>query len=148
MNRNKRLIFTLILVFAGLQIVACTPVASTTADESAPAIVEAIEGSDFNRVTVTEHAAERLDIQMGEVREEEVNGTRRLIVPYSSIIYGLNGETWVYISAAPLTFVREVIVIDHIDGDRVVLSEGPPVGTDVATVGVAELYGMDTGVGK
>jgi hypothetical protein len=30
----------------------------------------------------------------------------------------------------------------------VVLLDGPPVGTEVATVGIAELYGADTGVGK
>lgn len=149
MHRNKRLICAIVLVLVGLQIVACAPAQTTIAVEhEEPASVEKIDGSDFNRVTLTERAAERLDIQTAEVREEEVNGATRKVIPYSAIIYGLNGETWIYVSSAPLTFVREVISIDRINGDLVVLNDGPPVGTLVAIVGVAELYGADTGVGK
>ncbi len=70
------------------------------------------------------------------------------MVPYAAIIYGLNGETWIYVNPEPLTFVREPVTINYIDGDLAVLEEGPPVGTSVATVAVAELYGTDTGVGK
>jgi hypothetical protein len=38
--------------------------------------------------------------------------------------------------------------VDHIQGDLVVLQEGPAAGTSVVTVGAVELYGADTGVGK
>ena len=34
-----------------------------------------------------------------------------------------------------------------IDGDVAVLSSGPPVGTRIVTVGVAELFGTEFGVG-
>ncbi|MCL4251175.1 MAG: hypothetical protein KJ065_23700 [Anaerolineae bacterium] len=149
MHRNKRLICAIVLVLVGIQIVACAPAQTTTAVEhEEPARVEKVDGSEFNRVALTERAAERLDIQTAEVSEEVVNGATRRVIPYSAIIYGLNGETWIYVSSAPLTFVREVISIDRINGDLVVLDDGPPVGTLVATVGVAELYGIDTGVGK
>jgi hypothetical protein len=53
-----------------------------------------------------------------------------------------------YISPAPLTYVREPITVDYIEGDMVVLVDGPAAGTEVVTVGVAELYGADTGIGK
>jgi hypothetical protein len=76
------------------------------------------------------------------------NGIERMVVPYSALIYDLQGNTWVYTSSEPLVFIRQPVVVDYIDGDNVVLLQGPPVGTDVVTVGVAELYGADTGVGK
>jgi hypothetical protein len=76
------------------------------------------------------------------------SGEKRIAVPYSAVIYDLNGNTWVYVSPEPLVFVREPITIDYIQGDMAILSEGPAIGTEVATVGVAELYGADTGVGK
>ena len=74
--------------------------------------------------------------------------TQRLVIPYSAILYDLNGGTWAYISPEPLTFVREAITVDYIEGDMVVLVDGPSSGTEVVTVGAAELHGADTGVGK
>lgn len=72
----------------------------------------------------------------------------RLVVPFSSLLYDIYGETWIYISPEPLQFIRVPVVVDYIEGDLVVLEEGPEVGTEVVTVGVAELHGTDTGVGK
>jgi hypothetical protein len=71
-----------------------------------------------------------------------------MVVPYSALIYDLQGNTWVYTSSEPLVFIRQPVVVDYIDGDNVVLLQGPAAGTEVVTVGVAELYGADTGVGK
>jgi hypothetical protein len=72
----------------------------------------------------------------------------RLVVPFASLLYDIYGETWIYISPEPLQFLRVPVVVDYIEDDLVVLSEGPEVGTKVVTVGVAELHGTDTGVGK
>ena len=74
-------------------------------------------------------------------------GTKRKVVPYSALIYDLHGETWVYVSPAPRTFVRHKVDVDYIEGDVVVLEDGPPTGTVVASVGVAELYGAEFKVG-
>ncbi len=76
------------------------------------------------------------------------SGALKKVVPYSAVIYDLTGGTWVYTSPEPLTYVREPISVDYIEGDMAVLADGPDVGTLVATVAVAELYGIDTGVGK
>jgi hypothetical protein len=116
--------------------------------QSGPAIVEPIGETGFNRVILTERAAERLDIQTVLVSEQDMDGELRLVIPYSALIYGLHGETWAYYSPEPLSYVREPITVDYIEGDIVVLLEGPAVGTEVVTVGVAELYGTETGVGK
>jgi hypothetical protein len=111
-----------------------------------PSEVEEIEGSEFSRVVLTEKAIERIDLQTSVVSEIR-NSEPRLIVPYSSIIYGPEGQTWLYTSPEPRTFVRYTIDIDYIVGDQVFLKVGPPVGTTVVTVGVAELYGTEFKVG-
>lgn len=78
----------------------------------------------------------------------EGSGAQRKVIPYSAVIYDLRGETWVYTNPEPLVFVRHAIHVDYIEGDLAVLLEGPPAGTKVATVGVAELFGTEFGVGK
>ncbi len=112
-----------------------------------PATLEHIEGSDIVKVTLTERAAQRIDLQTGLVQEELVKGSTRMVVPYSSLIYDPHGRTWIYTSPKPLTFVRTRVEVDFIQGDQVVLKKGPPLGTVVATVGVAELYGTEFEVG-
>jgi hypothetical protein len=72
----------------------------------------------------------------------------KLVVPAAALLYGLNGETWVYISTEPLQFLRVPVVVDYIKDDTVVLVEGPAAGTKVVVLGVPELHGADTGVGK
>ena len=52
-----------------------------------------------------------------------------------------------YTSPKNRVFVRQAIDVDFIEGDRVVLRDGPPVGTSVATLGVAELYGTEYELG-
>jgi hypothetical protein len=144
-HSNRWIIVTLII--ASLLLSACAKTAESAASEK-PALIEPIEGTELNRVVLTEKAAQRLDLQTAPVREEQIDGTPRLVIPYAALIYDLNGGTWAYTSPEPLTFVRAPITVDYIEGDIVVLLDGPPAGTAVATVGVAELYGADTGIGK
>ena len=136
----------LVVIIAGL-LSACAPEAKK-AEFIPPSSLEPIEGSDIQRVILTEKAVERLDIQTSAIRDEQVNGSKRKVVPYAAVIYDLEGNTWVYTNPASLSFVRESITIDFIEGDRAVLVNGPSSGTEVVTVGVAELYGAETGVKK
>jgi len=131
-------LFIALLIMAGL-LAACGP-KSTSVEKIEPYQLEVIEGSDFQRVILTEKAAQRLDIQT-----TTVGGN---VIPYAAVLYGLDGETWAYTNPEPLVFVRQSIVIDHIDGDSVVLSEGLDTGTAVVIIGVAELYGAEVGVKK
>lgn len=147
MKHINRWLVVMLLIFAALHLAACSQ-GTVEADKIEPAQVEPIEGTELNRVILTEQAAQRLDLQTDQVREEQVEGTQRLVVPYSAVIYDLEGKTWIYISPASLTYVREPITVDYIEGDMVVLADGPASGTEVVTVGVPELYGADTGVGK
>ena len=109
-----------------------------------PATVEVIEGSKVKQVTVTEKASKRLDIQIGEI----VNGAaNQLSVPYSSIVYDISGGTWVYTMSQPLTYVRQSVVVQTIKGETAFLTSGPVAGTKIVTVGVAEIYGAEKGLG-
>jgi hypothetical protein len=74
--------------------------------------------------------------------------TPRKVVPQAAVLYGVHGETWVYTNPEPLVFVRQPIVIDYIEENLAFLSEGPEAGTEVVTVGAAELFGAETGVSK
>ena len=69
----------------------------------------------------------------------------RKVVPHGAVVYDAQGKTWVYASPEPLVFVRQPIVIDYIEGDRAVLSDGPVAGTAVVMVGAAELFGAEHG---
>jgi hypothetical protein len=93
---------------------------------------------------LTAEAAQRIDIQTAPAREEQVGGAQRTVIPYAALLYDPEGNTWVYTNSEPLTFVRQPISVDHIDGDMVVLSDGLSAGTAVVTVGAAELYGSES----
>ena len=131
-------LFIALLIMASL-LAACGP-KSTSVEKIEPFQLEVIEGSDFQRVILTEKAAQRLDIQT-----TTVGGN---VIPYAAVLYGLDGETWAYTNPEPLVFVRQSIVIDRIEGDSAFLSEGPDTGTAVVIIGVAELYGAEVGVKK
>ncbi len=73
-------------------------------------------------------------------------GKPQKIVPYSSVLYDVRGNTWVYINPKPLVFVRHAIKVDFIEGDNAVLTDGPAIGTKVVSVGAPELFGAETGI--
>jgi len=95
------------------------------------------------RVTMTEQAEQRLDIQTTAITS--IDG--RLVVPSSALIVDPEGVFWVYTSPEPLVFVRERIRVARDEGERAFLTSGPPAGTEVVTVGVPELYGIEYEVG-
>ena len=138
-------LFVVLIIFSCLQFWACNNNHEEIETEH-PAIVEDIEGTDLSSITLTERAIERIGLQTTTVIKES-SSPSKLVVPYSSIIYDYNGQTWVYTSPEPRTFVRHKINVNYIKGDNVFLNEGPPVGTIVASVGVAELYGAEFKVG-
>jgi hypothetical protein len=127
-----------------LLLVGCGGGSSEAAEDTGPAYVEAIEGTELSTVTLTEKAVSRLAIETATVQK---NGAGK-VIPYSAVLYSPTGETWAYVSPEPLTFVRHAIAVDRIDGNKAFLSRGPTVGTRVATVGVAELYGAESGLGQ
>jgi hypothetical protein len=135
------------LIIAALQLAACAQAPTSSASQgngtNEPARVERLGETGLSRVILTAKAANRLGIQTTTVRDVQIRGTPRKVIPYSALLYDLHGNTWVYTNPEPLTFVRAHISVDYIDGDLAVLSEGPPSGTAVVTVGAPELYGTE-----
>jgi len=125
--------------------VFCAPgLAAEIPVQSKPARVEATADATIKRVTLAPKAAQRLGVEIDEVREDP---SGRRIVPYASILYDLKGGTWVYVNTGPMTFVREVVGIDIIQGENAYLKSGPPSGTKVLATGVAQVFGTEVGVG-
>ena len=144
MQKNYRQIVVVLMLACGLA-AACQkgPDAATT-EETHPITIERLEGKDPTRATLTEEAAKRLDIQTAKVSEAQINGVQRTVVPYAAVIYDTQGNTWVYLNPEPLTYVRHPISVEDIQGDQAILTDAPPVGSAVVTVGVAELYGAES----
>jgi len=130
------------LLLCGLLLPACAHVPEEEEALNEPATLEAIDGSDVSRITLTERAVERVDIQATPV----VDARSGTAIPYAAVFYTSDGQTWTYTNPEPLTFVRVPIVVDHIRGDRAFLTDGPPPGMAVVTQGATELYGTETDV--
>jgi hypothetical protein len=113
-----------------------------------PAKVVKIEGTDTQRVELTERAAQRIGIETTTVKTATGPQAGHTVVPYAAMIYDADGQASVYTNPAPLSFVRKSITVSTIEGDSVYLTDGPPAGTTVVTVGTAELFGTETGIGE
>ena len=139
---NRAVIVVSILVIAGLSLSACSETSTQAASDDAPATVKPIKGTDRSSVTLSARAAERLGIETAPVRV----GSQGKVIPYDAVTYDADGKTFAYTNPEPLVFVRRSISVDRIDGSKAILSNGPPSGTKVVTVGAQELYGSEYAV--
>ena len=145
MRRRTRWL-ALIIVLVGLALAGCGSSGKGEASGEDPATVEVIEGSEVVRVTLTKDAADRIGLKTESVQTAPVTGTvtsPQSVVPLAALLYDKDGISWVYTNPAPLAYVRQRVVIDRVDGDKVVLRSGPSPGTAVVTVGGAELLGTE-----
>ncbi len=116
-----------------------------TGEKIVPAVIDTVPGLDVKQVTLTADAAQRIALVTGEITAGEGDET---VIPYGAVIYDPDGLSWAYVVKGDNVFIREEIGIDRIEGDQAFLTTGPGVGTSVAVVGVAELFGAETGIGK
>jgi hypothetical protein len=136
------------LIVVALALTGCSDTSAQDAGGTSDvATVEPIDGSDVARVTLSEDAARRLDITTAPIAALG-GGSARTAMPYAAVLYDPNGDTWAYTNPEPLVFVRSPITVVTIDGNRAVLSSGPAAGTQVVTVGAAELLGTEYEVGE
>jgi len=133
----------LVLITGVVSLSACGEASSgydyETASHHVPAKLEPIKGTDVQRVIFDAEAADRVGLKTAPIRQ---NG-QETVLPYDAVIYGADGKTYTYTAPEPLTYVRQEIDIDQVAGDSVMLSDGPPIGTQVVTVGAAEVYGTE-----
>ena len=131
-----------LLILSAVAPSACSAAPEEEAALNEPATLEAIDGSDVSRITLTAEAVERVDIRS----DPALDAGSGVEIPYAALFYTASGDTWTYTNPEPLTFVRVPVVVDHIRGDRAFLSDGPPAGMEVVTQGATELYGTETDV--
>ena len=70
-------------------------------------------------------------------------GRPRTAVPHAALIYNPDGDVFVYTRPAPQTYVRAPVTVRRVEGAQALLSDGPPAGTVVVTVGAAELLATE-----
>jgi hypothetical protein len=133
-----------ILILIGALASACASAPATPATTPL-AKLENVNGID--RVVLVPKAVERIGIVTAPVGTVATGGGQRAVIPYSALIYDTKGAAFVYTNPAPLTFVRHSLRVEAIQGDRVILAEGPPAGVSVVTVGATQLLGIELGVG-
>jgi hypothetical protein len=127
------------LVVASVPLAGCKEVEESSSAGYEPAKLEDVKGSDLKRVTFTAEGAKRVALRTAPTRRSG----DRVVVPYAALIYDGQGTPYVYTSSAPLSFLRQRVTVDRIDGDRALLSAGPRIGTRVVTVGATEVYGTE-----
>lgn len=143
-TRTSRAALVLVAAFA---MTACAAPANDAAQTQPPIEIAKIDGSDVGRLTLSASAAGRLGIETAAVTEERIDGVDRTVMPYAALIYDADGTTWAYTNPEGLLFIREAVTVERIEGDLAILRAGPAVSTLVVTVGGAELWGAEHGVG-
>ena len=114
------------------------------ADEELAVVATVDEATDGSPgvITLSEAADRRLGMATTPVATDKAG----LVVPYAALVYATDGSTWVFVRTEPLTYQRTPVTVATRTGDRVSLASGPPAGTEVVTVGAAELVGVETGI--
>jgi hypothetical protein len=138
-------------LIAGVSLAGCSTVEQTKHTIAEPYTKQELgaPGSGLYRVKLAQSAVDRLDVLTAPVTSVRSRaGDLRLAIPYAGVIYDQEGATWAYTNPASLTYVRQAITIESIEGDRAVLSKGPKVGTAVVVQGATELFGIEFGLGK
>lgn len=74
-----------------------------------------------------------------------VSSEEALVVPWSAVVYDVEGGTWVYGVVEPHVYARTRIEVRHVNSGLAVLARGPAPGTQVVSAGVAELFGTEFG---
>ena len=131
----------LCLVLAGLVLLltGCNEIESAAVSGYEPSKLEAVSGTEIPLVTFTQEGADRTGLQTAAVTASGGH----IVAPYASVIYDPEGGTYVYTVVEPLSFMREEVTVDRVVNNRVLLSDGPAAGTEVVTVGLAEVYGTE-----
>ena len=118
------------------------------AEDTAPATLTPVAGTDRFTVGLSADAADRLGVRTTGIRGVGGQGSAipvgsRLVMPYAGVIYDAGGSTWTYVQTAANTFTRQRLRITSVVGSRAYLKSGPEEGTRVVVVGAPELFGAE-----
>lgn len=147
-------------------VLAVAPAACKQADAvevehyQASKITPAEDGSGHPVVTLTELGARQIELETEAVERKKTPkpttgplgvpptapkpAKAMSTIPYAAVLYdGKDGQAYVFVNTEGLSFHREDITIENIDGQVVDISKGPEVGARVATVGIAQIHGAE-----
>ncbi|MCU1510965.1 MAG: hypothetical protein JWO34_805 [Arthrobacter sp.] len=124
---------------------ACAaPVAAPASVGEAPAKVEKNATTGIAKLTLTQRGLDRIELKT----EPVTAGAGGVQLPYGALMYDANGKTWVYTNPAPRVYERQEVTVSKVEAGVVTAAAGPPAGTQVVTVGAAELFGAEFNTGK
>ncbi|MEA2614595.1 MAG: hypothetical protein QOE72_378 [Chloroflexota bacterium] len=125
----------------------------TPAGSAGPVRVEPVPGTARQVVVLTDAGAARLGITTEATRPvmsaadgDTATATDQSLLPVAAILYDSNGATWTYTMTGPLAYERVPVTVVRVEGGQAVVQPGPAVGTQVVTVGGAELLGAEDGI--
>jgi hypothetical protein len=129
-----------VAVAATASLAACAEIEVPLAEPYEPAHLESTGPDQPARVILTEEAQHRIQLQTTIVKPHGAD----VSVDHAALVYDKKGKPWVFKVIRPLTYVRAAVGIKEVDENNVlILSSGPPAGTEVVTVGAIELWGTE-----
>jgi hypothetical protein len=145
MNRQatlRKAVLGCVVAIALATSAGCAEIESTTAEPYEPAALESTGPDRPARIILTEEAVDRVALQTTEVKTLG----KDLTVDHTALVFDKAGKPWVFTVVGPRTYVRAAIGIKEVQDKLVILSAGPPAGTQVVTVGAIELWGAELGI--
>jgi hypothetical protein len=138
---DRKVAVAVVIALLAVTSAACKQAeAIETEHYQAAKVTPAEDGSGHPTVTLTKLGAEQIDLKTSPVREAGSG----LSVPYAAILYdGHDGQAYVFVNTEGLSFHREDVTIESIEGDTVELSAGPAPGTRVVTRGLPQVHGAE-----
>jgi hypothetical protein len=129
-----------VAVVATASLVGCAEIEVPLAEPYEPAHLESTGPDQPARVILTEEAQHRVQLQTTLVKPHGAD----VSLDHAALVYDKKGKPWVFTVIGPLTYVRAAVGIEEVNENNVmILSSGPPAGTEVVTVGAIELWGTE-----
>jgi hypothetical protein len=120
----------------------CAEIEVPLAEPYKPAHLESTGPEQPARVILTEEAQHRVQLQTTLVKPHGAD----VSLDHAALVYDKKGKPWVFTVIGPRTYVRAAVGIKEVQEDNLILSSGPPAGTEVVTVGAIELWGTELGI--
>ena len=129
-----------VTVAAAASLTGCAEIEVPLAEPYEPAHLESTGPDQPARVILTEEAQHRVQLQTTLVKPHGAD----VSLDHAALVYDKKGKPWVFTVIGPRTFTRAAVGIKEVQDDNlVILSSGPPAGTEVVTVGAIELWGTE-----
>ena len=138
----RRAVLGCVVAIAVATSAGCAEIESVTAEPYEPAALESTGPDNPARIILTDEAVDRVALQTTEVKALG----KHLTVDHAALVFDKAGKPWVFTVVGPRTYARAAIGIKEVQDNLVILSAGPPPGTQVVTVGAIELWGAELGI--